>query len=43
MGNSVQATEYDANMYAKIEYLDICIFLKINTLSFDFLEFYTLY
>jgi hypothetical protein len=27
MGNFVQVTEYDANMYAKIEYLDIYTFL----------------
>jgi hypothetical protein len=28
MGICVQATEYDANMYAKIEYIYICIFVN---------------
>jgi hypothetical protein len=35
MNNFVQATEYEMYMHAKFEYLDIYIFLQLNTSMFD--------
>jgi hypothetical protein len=34
MRNSVQSTEYEVYMHGKFEYLDIYIFLQLNTSMF---------
>jgi hypothetical protein len=35
MSNFVQPTEYEVYMHAKFEYLDIYIFLQLNTSMFE--------
>jgi hypothetical protein len=35
MRNFVQTTEYEVYMHAKFEYLDIYIFLQLNTSMFE--------
>jgi hypothetical protein len=35
MHNFVQATKYEVYMHAKFEYLDIYIFLQLNTSMFE--------
>jgi hypothetical protein len=35
------ATEYEMNMHARSQYLNMYVFLKIIYIKFGFLEFYT--
>jgi hypothetical protein len=36
MSKFAQATEYKVHMYAKFEYLNVHIFLQINTSRYEF-------